>query len=189
MGVKNMMRKNGFTLLEVMIVLSIFALLVPAMFTMYFASLRAQRKVIVLRDAKRNGDNALTVMESLIKQNAISIHNATPPTTANEVCTVSTPTASGIPLYFKDKDGTWFSFGLTSNKIASASGTSGGSTSVNLTNSRVLVTDFDLRCIYISEISPPLVSISFDVLQSGPTGRPEDVASLTYQTKVKLRSY
>jgi prepilin-type N-terminal cleavage/methylation domain-containing protein len=166
MGVKNMMRKNGFTLLEVMIVLSIFALLVPAMFTMYFASLRAQRKVIVLRDAKRNGDNALTVMESLIKQNAISIHNATPPTTANEVCTVSTPTASGIPLYFKDKDGTWFSFGLTSNKIASASGTSGGSTSVNLTpgessnSSNFSASEVYFRSVVESEHFVPLLIAS-----------------------------
>ena len=57
---------RGYTLLEVVIVISIFALIVPAMFSMYFASLRAQKKVFVLRDTKRNGDNALTVIESLI---------------------------------------------------------------------------------------------------------------------------
>lgn len=169
--------------------LSLFTIIIPAMFTMYFASLRAQRKVFVLRDAKRNGDNALTVMESLIKQNAVSIHNDTPPTSANQVCTSSVPTARDTELFFKDKDGSWFSFTQVSGKLASSSATLGNSSSVNLTNTKSIVTSFDLQCLYVSETSPPLVSISFRIDQNGPTGRPEDVAGLTYQTKVKLRSY
>ncbi len=186
MGVKT--HKKGYTLLEVVIVISIFALIVPAMFAMYFASLRAQKKVYVLRDTKRNGDNALTVMESLLKQNAISIHSAEPPTTANQVCTSSVPSATG-ELFFKDKDGTWFSFTQDSFKIASSSASGLGSSSVNLTNTKSLVTNFTMRCSYVSEVSPPLVSISFNINQNGPTGRAEEVSSLGYQTKIKLRSY
>jgi prepilin-type N-terminal cleavage/methylation domain-containing protein len=189
MGIARKNNKKGFTLLEVVVVLSLFAIIVPAMFTMYFASLRAQKKVFVLRDTKRNGDNALTVIESLIKQNAVSVHNATPPTTANQVCTSLVTSSSAVPLYFKDKDGTWFSFTQVSNKIASHSGSLSGTTTVQLTNSKSIVSGFDVRCIYVSELSPPLVSISFDLNQNGPTGRPEDVSSLSYQTKVKLRSY
>ncbi len=189
MGVKYIYRQKGFTLLEVIIVLSIFTIIVPAMFTMYFASLRAQRKVLVLRDAKRNGDNALTAMENLLKQNAVSIHNDSPPTAANQVCTSSVPSASDTELFFKDKDGSWFSFTQSEGKIASNSAMLGNATSTNLTNLKSIVSSFDLRCMFVSETSPPLVSISFRVDQFGPTGRPEDVTSLSYQTKVKLRSY
>ncbi|MBP9815937.1 type II secretion system protein [Candidatus Woesebacteria bacterium] len=179
---------RGYTLLEVVIVISIFALIVPAMFSMYFASLRAQKKVFVLRDTKRNGDNALTVIESLIKQNAISIHNAEPPTSANQVCTSAVPSGSGA-LFFKDKDGTWFSFTQSNFRIASSSASTLSSSSVNLTNTKSLVTNFNLRCAYVSDVSPPLVSISFNINQNGPTGRAEEVSSLGYQTKIKLRSY
>lgn len=182
-------QQRGFTLLEVIIVLSIFTIIIPAMFTMYFASLRAQRKVFVLRDAKRNGDNALTAMENLIKQNAISIHDNSPPTPSNQVCTSSAPSASDTELFFKDKDGSWFSFTQSNGRIASSSALTGNTTSTNLTNDKSTVSSFDIRCLYVSETSPPLVSISFRVDQIGPTGRPEDVASLSYQTKVKLRSY
>lgn len=189
MGIKNILYRRGFTLLEVMIVLSIFALIVPAMFSMYFMSLRAQHKVLVLRDAKRNGDNALTAMENLIKQNAVTIHFASPPSTANQVCTSAVPSSFGVELFFADKDNTWFTFSEDNGKIASTSGSLGGSVDTYLTNAKSIISDFDVGCVYVSETSPPLVSITFDVDQAGPTGRPEDVSSLTYQTKVKLRSY
>ena len=188
MGIR-IQNKFGFSLLEVVMVISILGIIVPAMFSMYFASMRAQRKVIVLRDTKRNGDNALSTIESLIKQNAVSIHNAAPPTGSNQVCTNSIPTASCTELFFKDKDGTWFSFVTSNSKIASNSGALLGSTSGYLTNDKSIVSLFDLRCSYISDASPALVSITFTIAQNGPTGRPEDISSLNYQTKVKLRSY
>ncbi len=188
MGIKKSSTK-GFTLLEVMIVLSVMAIIIPAMFTLYFASLRAQRKVMVIRDSKRNGDNALNTIETLIKQNAVSIHIAEPPSATNQICNSTTPSSSGQQLFFKDKDGTWFSFLSSGDKIASYSASLSGNSTEYLTNTKSLISSFTLSCDYVTNISPPLVSISFTIAQNGPTGRAEEVSLMNYQTKIKLRSY
>ena len=61
------MKKNGFSLLELVLVLAILGIIVPAGFSIFMSSIRAQLKVSLLQEVKRNGDTALSVMENLIK--------------------------------------------------------------------------------------------------------------------------
>lgn len=178
-----MKSKKGFTLIEVLVVVGIVSIIVPAVFGLFFAHLRAQSKVILLQEVKNNGDGALSIIEELVKRNAVSVHSATPPVTANEVCATSGSSYSST-MYFLDRNGDYFNFSLSSGKIASASSIM---STVNLTNDKVQVTDFTLTCSRSSTYTEPLISISFTVSQANTASSPEQSASLSYQTKMKLR--
>jgi len=178
------MKKNkGFTLIESLIVVGVIAIIIPALFALFFSHLRAQSKVYLLQQVKQNGDNALNVIETLIKENTISIHSGSPPTSGNQVCTDASSTYSST-MYFLDRSGSYFNFAVASNKIASSSSVS---STVNLTSDKVAVTSFALSCAQGSSFSDPIVSVSFTVSQANSVNRPDESATLQYQTKMKLR--
>lgn len=183
---KQKLNRFGFTILEMIVVLSIIGLLLPAVFSLFFSSLRAQSKVLILQQVKSNGDNALNVIESVTRQSGVSLHSDNPPSITNQVCVNNGTTYSAGNIYVLDKNGDWFSFYLNNSAIASESGTIGVQ---DLTSDKVEITNFTLTCSRSSQTSPPLISISFTVSQTGSPGRQEQEATLNYQTKVKLRSY
>jgi prepilin-type N-terminal cleavage/methylation domain-containing protein len=169
MGLKNKQRQSGFTFIEMLIVVAIISIIIPALFALFFAHVRAQSKVFQLQQVKENGDSALGIMETLIKDGAISIHSASPPTSGNEVCATASSSYSGT-LYFLDRSSTYFSFALSSGKIASSSSAMG--TTVNLTNSKSTISSLAISCSRSSTYAEPLVSISFTVSQNGSGSRP-----------------
>ncbi len=181
----------GFTLIEVIVVVGIIGLIMPALFAIVFGIVRQQAKVQALKQAKREGDFLLQNIGDNLRNYAVSIHSSSPPTINNIVCD-SVDTSSPEPLFFQDKYGNWFTYGKTSFgkddiKIASSSSIVGAG--ADLTTSSVDVEDFELSCSATSSFSPPIISIKFTILYNTDSTRVEDIGSLTYQTKVKLRSY
>ncbi len=175
-------KQSGFTFLEVIIVLSILAVLLPAAFSMFLANLRAQTKVLTLQEVKRNGDFTLSTIETLVKANAQSMEAQD----TTQICSTSGSSYSSETdgdIYFVDQDGERFMFQLVGSRVASQS----ASTSY-LTTDKVDVSNFIMTCERDSVFSSPLVSISFTIDQSLTTTRPEEAASLNYQTKIRLRS-
>ena len=176
MGVKN----RGFTLVEVAIVLTIISILLPAGFALFIANLRAQTKILTLQEVKRNGDLALDTMETLIKAKATRIENSS----GAAVCTTAGSSYSG-DLYFIDDDGESFTFYWENDRIASES----ASTTYLTTDDVVVYNNFTIECKRESTFTPPLISVFFQVDQALVTDRPEESASLVYQTKIRLRNY
>lgn len=187
-----MLKKSGFTLMETIIVIGIISLILPVIFSIIFSITRQQAKVYVLSTVKREGDNALNIIENAIRNNVVSIHNAIPQTT-NKVCTDSslqyplTGTSDGSDFYFLDKNGQYLRFRLLNNEIASSSATA----TVDLTSdTNTRITDFDISCKQTSTFTSPIVDIHFKIEQKQiQSQRAEDVASLDYSTKIKLRNY
>lgn len=171
-------QQKGFTMIELIIVLAILGILMPAGFAMFMANLRAQTKVLILQQVKRNGDAALDTMESLIKIQGQSLEEAD----GTAVCDTSGSSYSG-DVYFVDPDGQRFMFHQLTERIASES-----ATTAYLTSDRVTVSNFVLSCSRESQFTAPLVSIAFDVQQAQMTTRAEEAATLGYQTKIRLRN-
>lgn len=183
------MRKNGFTLIELMVVMGIIAFTLPVMFALFFQTLQSQAKVLILQEVKRNGDTTLDIIEDLVKSRAYAIYSDEGLTT--EVCstkTSSTTNTESSSVYFQDSGGNEFHFALDGTKIASYSAVLDPNP-YDLTNDKVVVTGFQISCNRTSTLSPPIVSISFSVSNIAENTRQEQLATLDYRTKIKLRSY
>lgn len=180
--------------METIIVIGIIGMILPVIFSIIFSIIRQQTKVYVLSVVKREGDNALNVIENSIRNKAVSIHSAIPDTT-NEVCKglslqhPASGTSNGSDFYFSDSEGQYFRFMLTNNEIASSS--SIANASVDLTSDvNTRITDFDISCLQTNVQSAPIVDIHFKIEQKQSLSqRAEDVAALDYSTKVKLRTF
>lgn len=175
--------RKGFTLYEIIIVVGIIGIVIPALFSIVFGILRQQAKIYALSETKRQGDVALASIENNIRTRAVSIHNNIP-TSANIIC--NDLGENETVSYFLDKDGNWFRFYATPDeKMASESATK----ILELTSPKVEVTSFTLTCTGTGVFSSPVVSIQFTVSYKTDSTRPEDIASLIYRTKLKLRTF
>lgn len=184
----------GFTLIETIVVVAVIGLTLPVLITTIFILVRQQTKVFRLSQVKREGDYLINVMENTIKDRAITIHSAIP-TDDNIVCdSPLNPHPSTAELYFIDKDKRWFGYlfdGVSS--IASYSADL-SNPSINLASTKIIVNSFSISCARNTIYSPPSVSLDFDVCYNAGSGvcasiRPEEIASIHYQTRIKLRNY
>ena len=176
--------KKAFTIIELVIVLGVILITLPAIFGLFFINLRSQKKINTIHEVKKNGDFALDVIQNIIKSRANRIYSDQSATVP--VCQSKTSGTASLSS-FKDVDGSTFYFSLSAGQIASFSGVISPNPYL-LTNSKVAVSNFTLTCDRTNTFSPPLVSISFKVDQA--TGSLyEDVDTMTFQTKVKLRNY
>ena len=178
------MRSKGFTLLEVILVLGILVIILPLGFSIFLATSRAQLKVYVLHNVKRNGDTALSIMQNLIKTRALSLQQSD----GSAICSSAPSSYSSGDVYFVDADDNRFRFYISYNKIPSEISSIGVSF---LTNEQVSVPSggFSLTCNRATPFSPPLVALSFSISQAASTSRAEEQAALNYQTKIRLRAY
>ncbi|MBI3620194.1 hypothetical protein HY214_03580 [Candidatus Roizmanbacteria bacterium] len=196
--------KHAFTFIEMIVVVGVLLVALPALFSIFFAVVSEQVKVIRLSQVKREGDFALGVMSSVIKGSALAIYSATTAQcTANNFtgpqCSVAgtSYSDSGGAFCFKEKwpAGSGFNFSQTTNSISSASAVF-AATPVNLVSDKMYVTNFTLKCTRTATYSPPIVTVSFDICYNTGNSaspcvgyRPQDVASLHYQTSIKMTSY
>lgn len=177
----------SFTLIEMLIVIGVISLTLPAFFSIFFSLLRQQAKIYALSQVKREGDFALNTITNIIRNYGVSIHSSTPPDENNKINCPQSGTQI-INDYFLDKYGNYFRFYLESDHIASTSPII-TPTTIPLTTNRVQVTNFNLACAQTSPFSPPIIKVNFTVTYNTGSTRPEDTASLNYQTQIKMKSY
>jgi len=187
--------KKSFTLIETIVVVAILGLVTPLIFSIIFGLVREQTKVFKISQVKKEGDYILNVVSNLIKNNALSIHSDDPPSDANEKCKIiETYNSTNNKLIFKDKEDYWFRifWDQTNEKISSYS--SSTTNPIDLNSTTVLIENFQIGCDKTSLYSPAIVSLNFDICYKTSAGncisaRPEETASLHYQTKIKLRNF
>ncbi|NMB83755.1 hypothetical protein GYA28_00520 [Candidatus Roizmanbacteria bacterium] len=193
MGIKPYL-KRSFTLIESLVVVGVIGLVLPAIFSITFIIIQQQTKIIRLQEVKKQGDFVINTVENLIRNNAVSIHSTYPFTDDNEICDNPAVGAAEEAAYFKDKFGQRFRFFVPAGTTKVASESADGS-SIDLTNSdiRVEPATFKIRCYKPSAYSSSIVEISFNICyavgSSCTSSRPEETATLDYQTKVVLKEY
>lgn len=187
------MRKGevGFTLIEMIVVIAVIAVTLPSIYTIVFGIARQQTKIYRISKVKKEGDYILNLISNVIKNNAVSIHSNHPTTDLNEVCKNVPSSETAASLYFQDSTNNWFGYLLTSNVISSDSSNLGSPISLN--SIKILINNFSIGCEKTASFSKANIMLSFDVCYDTGSGlctstRPEETASLHYQTRVKMRN-
>lgn len=172
------MKKTGFTLVEILVVISILAIIVVAGSNMFFTLLRGSSKAKTLQLVKQNGDYAISVMERMVR-NARNVSGL--------------GSSSSIVIQNPDGQQTTFECCGTSSDlmIASISGTL-TCQQARLTSGEVKV----ISCPFVFSVvpgvtgtKPAVVTIKFSLSQAAVTTRPEEQAAIDFQTTVSLRNY
>lgn len=166
--------KKGFTLVEILVSLSILAIIVVMGTNMFLTTLKGVKKTKALTEVKQNGNYALSAMERTIR-NAQSIEkNSDDETCASEMAKIN----------IKNLDNNLIEFACDGSKISS--------NSAALTSNDVKVVAgscfFDCQSGEAG-VSPATITIRFSLSQAGEDVRPEEEALVDFQTKVTLRNY
>jgi len=187
---------SGFTLIEVVVVMGVIAVILPAIFSMIFGILRQQVKLHKMTVVKREGDYALTYLKNIIQTRTVNIYDDPARPAGSEVCN-SPGVPSSNPLYFFEEDGTYSYFLLDSrpepngpDRLVLMQETTGGN-AVDLTSSEVTIepTSFDITCELFSTFSTPLVTLKYTVLAYPPPLLAEERSEIHFQTRVKMRKH
>lgn len=162
-----MKKSGGYSLIEIMVVLTLFALLILVSTQTLIISLRNTGKSEAIGKVKENLDLAINVMERQLR-NAKSI--------------VTCPNASPLRIDYLDAAGvaTFFSCTVgTNGSVASGS--------ARLTGSNISITSCSLSCIRQSGV-PDAVTISLSAEDKSTVSGAER-AKASNQTTVLLRQY
>jgi len=169
-------RKSGFTLIEILVVVGILGIIAVIASNVFFTTLRSSGKTKALTTVKQNGDYALSVMERLIRDSQEVMTNS-----AGQYCV-----AGMKKIKVKRIDGTEVEFaceeeGTVNGRIAS--------NSARLISSGVKVDQCSFDCESKGQFYPKTVTIKFTLSQSAVTTKPEEQASVNFQTTVSVRNY
>ncbi|PJE70083.1 hypothetical protein COU97_01495, partial [Candidatus Shapirobacteria bacterium CG10_big_fil_rev_8_21_14_0_10_48_15] len=171
------MKRKGFTLVEMMIVVALLVVLVVAGNRMFFSVLKGSTKADKLALVKQNGDYALNIMQRMIR-NARSLKE----------CTVSTVEIDNPdPMAPPEKRWTKFILDTTNHYVASESSTLSGA-DARLTGTQVWLTAGSFACTSGADGEPDQVEINFTLEQAGTTNRPEEKAAASFHTTVVMRN-
>lgn len=158
-------KKSGFTLVEVLVALTILITVIYIGFNFLFSAVSGSGKAEVLKEVRQNGSYALSVIDSVVRS-------------ASQLSCSKNPDS----LTMWNPRGETTRFYLDDNKIAS------GSSSLLLTSSSVEVTDFLIACS-TEPGKPASVDVSFTVSRPGTDLRASEKASQDFSTRIILRNY
>lgn len=158
------LKKNGFTLVELLVVVGITAMAGIMVANIFLTNLRTTAKAKALTEVKQNGDYALAVMERMIRN-------------AKELSPCS---GSGMSLTLLNPDEDTTTFDCSGDQIASNSGF--------LSANNLKVTNCSLICEK-PQGKPAVVTISFTLKKKGAALGKEFTAEIPFQTTVSTRLY
>lgn len=159
--------KKGFTLIEILVVIAIFAVIGLLSTRSLFLTLRGAKKSDSLVRVRENVNYSLSVIERQLR-NAES---------------VTCPNPSTSILEYVSIEGTETSF--TCNTGGSDKYIASGSS--RLTSEDILVTSCSFSCSQLDINNPPVVAISLEAEDSESTSA--EKGTVTTQTEIVLRNY
>ena len=191
-------KKAGYTLVEMMLVIALIALLMPAVFSILYVIMQQQVKIYELTETKRQGDYVMQLMKEKIMRDAISLRRDddglfSAIAVISNICNTSgssftSSTAQrGLDFVFVQENGDQFQYVQSGNSIFFRAT---GSSTINaaLNNSRVNITNFQINCAVKSTYTDPVVSFSYTAQYNRAVPNPQlGTTQLQYQSKVKLR--
>lgn len=194
---KNRKRNKGYTIIEMLIVLTLLSIIMPAVFSIIYTLLNQQMKIYRIIETKRQGDRIMSFMKEKITREGMGIKTAAGTLRcSNYTATPETTTNGNDFLFMKTTDpaGPSFNFYLVNSTFFVQD--TGGLPSISLHDSKVRVTNFQIECFRRNASTSPsqpnknVITIGFEYtvefVDNSPT-QAEGATSLQYQTKIRLR--
>ncbi len=169
---KQFAQHRGFTLVEIVVVMALFAITSVVSTQIFISILRSQLKSEVSKEVKQNGDYAYSAMEQMIRN-------------ASQVVTACTTPSTTLQIINQDGGDTIFD--CSSNQLASSSATTADTTVHNLTSNTVIVSGCTFTVVCPAAPAPKYVLASFNV-SKGNGNSPLDTSVETYQSTISLRN-
>ncbi|MBI2268467.1 MAG: type II secretion system protein [Candidatus Blackburnbacteria bacterium] len=160
-------KKYGFTLIEILVVITIFGIVLVVANQMLFSALKGASKSEVTAKVKRDGENVISTMER-------QLHNAR---------SISCEATEKIVTY-KNPLGTTTTFSCIDIGTNNGRVTSGSDT---LTSSDVLVSSCSITCDPSNDPKAVLINMTLSE-KTGSSLRVEERSSLNLRTRVLLRN-
>ncbi len=184
-----MKRSNGYTLIEMMIVIGILAVIMPTVFSIIYILIQQQLRIFRVSETKREGDRIAFFVKDTILREAVGIYKKNGADRCTSASTTPEQTNDGSDFLLartKTSSATGFSFEQTGESLIFHDLNDG--TSEKLHGERVRVSDFQIQCLRKSNVSNPVVGVSYTVTfyDNTPTDL-EGTVSFPYHLKVKLR--
>ncbi|MEI6532936.1 MAG: type II secretion system protein [Candidatus Roizmanbacteria bacterium] len=176
------MKTKGFTFIETIVVLAVLAMVLPALFTILFAIMQQQVRVLKLQELKRQGDQAFGFIKDTLRKNSYKIYSDKLAT--NQVCllpTTSYTNINGNDFYLKSDAGSIIKFYKNGTKLELYN-------SITPSTNRVYITDpiqvdsFTIACNLKSAFSSPLISVVLKIKHSSDT-----TVVFSYSTIIHVR--
>jgi prepilin-type N-terminal cleavage/methylation domain-containing protein len=166
-----MVKKSGFSLIELIIVIGLLSLLMLAISSTMLMSIVSSNRIRTATKVKQAGNYALGQIQTMIRS-AKTISSCTPNLPSPSL-TVINPDGGDTTIFAElDGDGT--------TRIASNSGT-------YLTPDNLETSSFSITC-EPSQVEPTLIKVSFDLQGKLATERPSSNPILHFETSVNLRN-
>jgi prepilin-type N-terminal cleavage/methylation domain-containing protein len=182
----------GFTLIEMLVVISSLALLILAGSNLFFASLFGSGKTEAIKEVRQNGEYALKVIEETIK-NSYGVRTCVPGNQEGD----KPPLVDPPKIVVKDKTNNEITFqalrftlddGSEIYRIASISSLSPNSP-YYLTSNKVKVGNFKVDCADVQENLPSKISFGFKLVIGKADYTPERKASINFSATVTSRNF
>jgi len=187
---------KSFTLIEIVIALGVIALVLPAVFSIFFSILRQQLVLLSYQEIKYQGDSAQRNIQNILQNRAAFITDSAYAIVDCPLPLTPTPTYSP-DLYIEDRSQGFIHLYPTPVSPTPASGTAyiiaSDSADTNktflktydLTSKDVTISNLGFSCHRINEFTPDIVSTRYTASKSAVFN---DV-SLIYTFNVRLRDY
>lgn len=166
----NLKAGSGFSLLEMLVVVSIFAVLGILVTRSVVLTLQGTQKTESLIRARENLDYSLNIIERGLRS-------------ANSIPICPNPDTSTIG--YLDQDGQPASFSCVNSN--SGSYIASGSANLRLTTDSVKILNCSFSCTPSSAAGPPHVSVDLAIQDASASGIPG--TEVTAQTQIYLRNY
>lgn len=189
-------RKKGYTIIEMMLVIGLIALLMPAVFSILYVIMQQQVKIYELTETKRQGDYVMQLMKEKIMRDAVSLRRDDDGIFTNiavftNICNSTgsnfTSVNNGVDFVFLNDLNNPFQYVLSGNTLRYRE-IGAPNVDAALNSNRVIITNFQINCAVKATYTDPVVSFSYTAQYNRAVPNPQlGTTQLQYQTKVKLR--
>ncbi len=171
---------RGFTLIEIIVAATIFAIAVSAISSLFVVSVRGQRNIVAQQNL---ADNTRAVLEQMSRKIRMAQRDESGSCTGTAKTTY---TASGTNLQFIDNRGNCVTYELFGAKIRMRPNTSQAFLDLTSDDIRVSRLNFDVRGSAAQDQEQPRVTIVIEAEAAGAI--PESSPGIALQTTVSPRN-